>query len=118
MSVSPSAISRLLAKAGFERFESESTSVRGWHRYSPGFSVRKVNEEDRPWNDERLRTAVIVEHETLNSHQLRSDTDDLSRDDLRAQHLAKYEEVLTAAGYVVERGRVFLHEALLVTGRN
>lgn len=118
-SASPSAISRLLGKAGFTRFESETTSVRGHARYYPGFSVRKVSEEDRLWSDERLRSAVIVEHETLSSvYDPTPDQANLSRDELRAQHLAKYEETLRAAGYVIVHAHERLHDVLLITGRN
>ena len=34
-----SGISRLLSAAGFERSESSTTRIRGWHNHSEGFSV-------------------------------------------------------------------------------
>jgi hypothetical protein len=121
MSINASSISRLLAKAGFTRAETETTSTRGHrhYRYHPGFEVRKVTEEDRQWEQERLHTAVIVEYSAMDSDHIPLPGDEPKDADLRNEHLASYERALHEADYLVERGtgRYGATPVLLITGR-
>lgn len=81
-----SAVSRTLARAGFDRAESESTSVRGYRRYYPGFVVTR--------RDGHVRVA----------HSAMNDSPDADRRPWReaeAEALAKYADALRGAGYTV-----------------
>lgn len=86
-------ISRFLARAGFDRAESESTSIHGYRRRYPGFVVKV--EDDH----------VRVEHSTSDSNDLRGPNDPPRRPraEVEREWLAKYEEALVAAGYKVEQ---------------
>lgn len=117
--VSASAISRLLAKAGYTRAESESTSIRGYRRDYPGFTVRNASRDDFP-DGGPLGAHVIVGHETHDSNNLRLPGDGgPSPAEIREDHLARYEDALHAAGYLTQRGtgRYGTIPIIWVTGR-
>jgi len=84
-----SGISRLLAKAGFEKSETRSTAIKGWHEWSAGYRA------SRGWNDGE----VYVEHRVSSFH-LR---DASARED-EAKKLAAYTEAITGAGWKVRTG--------------
>jgi len=88
-----SGISRLLAKAGFERSESSATRIRGWRNHTEGFSVNK-------WDDDG---AVEVGY----NRGLRPPSE---AEQIRPGMLADYTETITAAGYAVteKRGRLIV----------
>ena len=97
----PAVLSRLLGKAGFDRAESESTSIRGHHRYSPGYRVigAKAAWEDG-YTQDPTEPAVYVECQTLNTANF---DDRRTSQEIAAELLPGYEQVLRDAGYTVER---------------
>lgn len=119
MSISASAISRLLAKAGHIRAESETTSIRGYHHDYPGFTVSSASRDDFP-DGGPLLAQVIVGHETHDSNNLRLPGDDgPTIAEVREEHLTRYEQTLHAAGYITQRGtgRYGTIPVIWVTGR-
>ena len=80
-----SGISRLLAAAGFERSETRSTAIKGWHEWSAGYKVSKDYDG-----------CVQVEHRTSS---LRSRAP--GRAEEEAARIAEYAETITKAGYGV-----------------
>jgi hypothetical protein len=80
-------ISRLLAKAGFERPVSHGTRIRGWHDWNEGYVVAKWDEG-----------SVSVEHRL--EKWARGDAADQRERD----RLAAYTKTLREAGYTVTEG--------------
>ena len=80
-----SGISRLLAKAGFERSTSSAGRIRGWRNYSEGYSATK-------WDDSGT---VAVSY----SRGLKLPSE---ADRIRSGMLADYARVIEAAGYSTE----------------
>ena len=89
----PQGISRLLAKAGFERSTSSAGRIRGWRNYTEGYSAGK-------WDD---RGSVAVSY----SRGLRPPSE---AEPIRLEMLVSYAEVITAAGFAVteKRGRLIV----------
>lgn len=115
-----SAISRLLAKAGFERGETEASSMRNTTYYTPGFVVRG-SKQSREWmndiNDaEQAAGYVTVERDTMDTHGRERD-DPRTNAEKVAEDIAAYMATLAAAGYVVEPRSRFNREILVVMGR-
>jgi hypothetical protein len=94
-----SAISRLLAAAGFERSESSATRIKGWRNSSEGFTVGTVE-----------RGRVCVEHKTGYD---RGPNAAKRRDEM----LTEYDGFLTAAGFHVERDESWALPRLIVTAK-
>jgi hypothetical protein len=91
-----SGISRLLAKAGFERSESSATRIRGWRSYSEGYSVTK-------WDD--YGSVEVTWHRGLLSPS--------EADQIRAEALRCYAADIEAAGYSV----TWKNDRLIVTAK-
>lgn len=80
----PQGISALLKRAGFERSESSATRIKGWRKYSEGYSAAK-------WDDRG--SVEVTWHRGLLSQSEGSET--------RPRMLAAYIEAINAAGYSV-----------------
>ena len=96
-----SGISRLLAKAGFERSESSATRIKGWRNHSEGFTVS---------SHFGCPGEVQVEHTTgydrgPNAAGRRDET------------LGEYANAITAAGYDVKRDETWAFPRLIVTAK-
>ena len=94
-----SGISRLLAKAGYERSESSATRIKGWRNSSEGYVVGTQDPG-----------CVRVEYKTGYD---RGPNAAKRRDEM----LAEYAGFLTAAGYSVERDETWALPRLIVTAK-
>ena len=91
-----SGISRLLAAAGFERSESSATRIKGYRRYSEGYSVAK-------WDD--YGSVEVTWHRGLLPSS--------EATEIRTRTLASYIEAINAAGFSVR----LQSDRLIVTTR-
>ena len=80
-----SGISRLRAKAGFEKSESSASRIKGWRNYSEGYSVTK-------WDD--YGTIEVTWHKGLRWPA--------EADEIRPVMFARYAEAITKVGYSAE----------------
>jgi hypothetical protein len=80
-----SGVSAALRKAGFERSETRTTRIKGWHHYTEGYRVRN-------WGEGEIR----VEHTTGSGRG----PDDSAR---CREFLGKYAEALRAKGWNVQQ---------------
>lgn len=88
------AVSRALGRAGFDRFEADTTSVRGYYYYSPGYRVMGSKAAwEEGFTDDPRGAAVFVRHESLSSQYGEVDAKTPS------EYLSDYREVLVGAGY-------------------
>ncbi|KQP62936.1 hypothetical protein [Nocardioides sp. Leaf285] len=93
-------VSRLLARAGLTRFVSETTSVRGYHRYCPGYRViGSTASFEEGFLDVEDGGRVTVHHETLGTSA--HDPLDPARD--VESRLGAYASVLEDNGLHVEQ---------------
>lgn len=96
----PQAVSRVLAQAGFERSETESTAVRGWRRYTPGFAVKGARAAyEEGLTGDRDADAVFVTICTTDSYS--TNPDKPTRRQVVADLVPRYTEALRAAGFKV-----------------
>ena len=92
-----SGISRLLSAAGFERSESSTTRIRGWHNHSEGFSV--------------TTDYVVGVGDCISVSYNRGRLPPSEADRIRPGELASYAEAIASKGYSAEVAR----DRLIVT---
>jgi hypothetical protein len=83
-----SGVSAALRKAGFERSETHTTRVKGWHDYTEGYRVRS-------WGDGEVRVEYVT------GSRLSAGSDVIRR--RRDARFAAYAEALRARGWNVRQ---------------
>lgn len=113
-------VSRVLSTAGFQRFDAETTSIRGYYRYTPGYAARGCNqswEESLLTTEERDAGYVTVSHETLNSYDI-ARTDKRTHAEILAEMIPAYLSVLEDAGFEVDERTRGTDRYLVIRGRH
>lgn len=113
-------VSRALSAAGFTRAEHETTSVRGYYRYSPGFEVKGCNQswEIALLNDEERDAGfVTVQEQTIDDFSYGKEKDPRPLAQVVAEQLGAYTHALESAGFEVEHRDRGASSYLVVKGR-